>query len=108
MPRATNSWGLASAVFLAILASSAGAQITPASNKPAAVVNGEAITLADVEGVVKLGPQVTPPPTPAQRQQMQAEALTLLIDDVLMQQFLRRQCPPVDAKEVAKRLDDMK
>jgi peptidyl-prolyl cis-trans isomerase C len=95
---------LAGAAILATLASTAQAQ---APAKPAAVVNGEPITMADVEALLKgRGPLATPP-TELQRKQMQLEAVAMLIDDLIMQQFLRKYAPPVDPAELNKRVAEM-
>jgi peptidyl-prolyl cis-trans isomerase C len=98
---------LASAVALASLAGRVPAQFPAGASKPAAVVNGDAITLAEVEAVLKKqGPTAVPAPE-AQRRQMQRDALEVLIDDLLMQQFLRKQGIKVDPAEVNKRLTEL-
>jgi len=79
-----------------------------APTKPAAIVNGEAIPLAEVDAVLKARPPAATPPTDTQKKQMQLEALALLIDDVIMQQFLHKNAPPIQPAEVIKRLEDMK
>jgi peptidyl-prolyl cis-trans isomerase C len=94
-------------VSAAVLVVAAGAATAQAPAKVAATVNGAVITLADVEAALKArGPMATPP-TEQQRRQMQLEALSMLIDDLIMQQFLRQQAPKVDPAEVSKRLAEM-
>ncbi len=91
---------------LAILRTGLDAQ-TGTAPKPAAVVNGEPIPAAEVEAVLKLqGPSPTPL-SEAQKKEMRQEVLSLLIDDLLMQQFLRRHGPQADPAEVNKRLAEL-
>jgi parvulin-like peptidyl-prolyl isomerase len=105
-----RTWGLGSLVSLAIVASwtSGGqAQLPRAATKPIALVDGTAITLAEVEAALKqTGPTATPL-TEAQKRQMQMEAVGMLVDDLLMQQFLRKHGPKVDPAEVNKRLAEL-
>jgi peptidyl-prolyl cis-trans isomerase C len=73
----------------------------PAKPDPnvAATVNGENITLADVDAVLKHTLPLTPL-TAAQRRQMRIEVLADMIDDVLVRQFLRKNGPKVDPAEI--------
>src|SRR5262245_60135569 len=105
----TQTWtlrSLAGVAVLAILAIAASAQ-GPATVKPAAMVNGEPIPMADVEALIKSRGPLATPPTEVQRKQMQLEALAMLMDDLIMQQFLRQYAPPVDQAELKKRLTEM-
>jgi peptidyl-prolyl cis-trans isomerase C len=99
-----------SVASLAVLASLAGqvhAQTPRAATKPVALVDGTAITLAEVEAVLKqTGPSATPL-TEVQKRQMQMEAVTMLVDDLLMQQFLHKHGPKVDPAEVNRRLAEL-
>jgi peptidyl-prolyl cis-trans isomerase C len=98
---------LASAAILSIPANSALAQAQPEESKPVAVVDGTQITMAEVEAVVKMaGPSPTPL-TDAQKKQMRMEAVAMLIDDILMQQFLRKNGPPVDPHELNKKIAEL-
>jgi peptidyl-prolyl cis-trans isomerase C len=102
-----RTWALRSLASAAILAVAVSAATAQAPAKVAAVVNGETITVADVEAVLKSrGPMATPP-TELQRKQMQFEALSMLIDDLVMQQFLRQHAPKIDAAEASKRLAEL-
>ena len=97
--------GLASAALLAILVRGGRAQ-GPA--KPAAVVNGQSIYLADVEAVVRVmngQPAVQVPES--RRRQMRMDALAVLIDNQLLQQFLRKNAAPADPKEIARHLAEL-
>ena len=73
----------------------------PAKPDPnvAATVNGENITLADVDAVLKHTLPLTPL-TAAQRRQMRIEVLSDMVDDVLVRQFLRKNGPKVDPAEI--------
>jgi parvulin-like peptidyl-prolyl isomerase len=108
-----RKWGhLLSVVMLMIGARGSIAQVTQGqsqakSHKPAAVVNGEPITIEEVEAVLMHEPPSATPPTEVQRRQMQLEALSLLIDDRLVQQFLKKNGPPVSPAEVNKKLAEL-
>jgi peptidyl-prolyl cis-trans isomerase C len=65
----------------------------------AATVNGDPITLEEVDAVLKHTLPRTPL-NPAQRRQMRIEVLTDLVDDVLLRQFLRKNGPKVDPAEI--------
>lgn len=104
--------GLAGVAGLILLASGTLAQApatAPAqpAGKPAAVVNGEPIPLADVERLTDMLLQEkfkVQPPTEAQRKQVRREVLSMLINDVLMRQFVRKHGPQVEPAEVDKQL----
>jgi PPIC-type PPIASE domain/SurA-like N-terminal domain len=96
-----------SAVALVILANGALAQGSKQPSKPAAVVNGIAISMAEVEQALKQAGPTATPLTELQRKQMRQEALSLLIDDILLQEFLRRHAPEVDPNEVNKHLHEL-
>src|SRR5204862_159635 len=75
---------------------------------PVATVNGVAISRAELDAVLKAGePEAVPQPA-AQRRQRQVEALALLIDGVLMRQYLDKHAPPVSPEELSRRLAEMK
>jgi peptidyl-prolyl cis-trans isomerase C len=95
---------LGSAVILVVAASAAPAQ---APAKVAATVNGEVITLAEVDAVLKMRGPTAAPTTELQRKQMQFEALGMLIDDLVLRQFLRQHAPKVEPAEVSKKLAEL-
>jgi peptidyl-prolyl cis-trans isomerase C len=100
---------LASAVLLAGLASRALAQAPAAATKPAAVVNGEAISWADLEQAV-LMLQKGPSPvelTESKKREIRFQALSFLLDDLLLKQFLRQNAPRVEQAEVDKRMAEL-
>jgi peptidyl-prolyl cis-trans isomerase C len=75
--------------------------------KPAAVVNGEDITMAQLEAMLKRQPpQVTAMPEKMQVA-VRREALAVLIDETLRHQFLRKVCQPVSKADVDKKLAEM-
>ncbi len=65
----------------------------------AATVNGESITLTEVDAVLKHTLPLTPL-TAAQKRQMRIEVLSDMVDDVLLRQFLRKNGPKVDPVEI--------
>jgi peptidyl-prolyl cis-trans isomerase C len=93
------------AALLALLAGRAAAQ-APA-NKPAAVVNGEPISMAEVEAFIKAQGPTPTPVTEVQRRQMQREVVAMLIDDLLMQQYLRQYGPRIDPADVNKQVAEL-
>jgi peptidyl-prolyl cis-trans isomerase C len=96
---------LASAVLLVIVAREGRAQ-GPA--KPAAVVNGQTIALADVEAAVKaMNGQAAVQVPESRRRQMRMDALAMLVDNQLLQQFLRKNAAPADPKEIARHLAEL-
>jgi peptidyl-prolyl cis-trans isomerase C len=79
-----------------------------AAVKPAAIVNGESISLAEVErGAAQVMRRPMPMSmTEAQKREIKAIVLAQLMDDLLMQQFLRKNAPKPDLAEVNKKLAD--
>jgi parvulin-like peptidyl-prolyl isomerase len=93
----------ATAVFL--LAGSLAAQAPQA--KPAATVNGETITTADIKKVLDQRPTPTPL-TASQQRELERTVLNMLIEDLLMKQFLRKNAPPANPAQVNKEIEDLK
>jgi parvulin-like peptidyl-prolyl isomerase len=76
-------------------------------NKPAASVNGDVITMADLEAALKQeGPMPVALPESVRKQQQQV-ALSALIDEVLLRQFLKQNAPPLENKELDARMRDL-
>ncbi|MBI3411299.1 MAG: peptidylprolyl isomerase [Planctomycetes bacterium] len=76
--------------------------------KPAAVVNGEPIPQADLRALIDAR-QFSPVALSAQQQkELKQSALDMLVDDMLMRQFLRKQVKPPSAAEVGKEMDELK
>ncbi len=81
------------------LALSTVALAQPPGAPDAATVNGDKITLAEVDAVLKQTLPLTPL-TAAQRRQMRVEVLSDMVDDLLVRQFLRKNGPKVDPAEI--------
>jgi parvulin-like peptidyl-prolyl isomerase len=77
------------------------------ANKPAAMVNGETITMGELETLLKRQPAevVTMPET--KRLAVRRIALGTLVDDMLRHQFLRKVSAPVAKAEIDKKLAEM-
>lgn len=105
-----RSWlvqSLASLAVLAILVNGASAQPVRPATKPAAVVDGTTISMAEVENVMKQAGPTATPLTDMQRKQLQLEAVGMLIDDVLMEQFLKQHAPQISVAEVEKKVAEL-
>jgi parvulin-like peptidyl-prolyl isomerase len=89
---------LAGALILMGLIEQATAQMP--AGKPAAVVNGVAISMADFEAAKKRLPQPPVELTADRKKMMDMQLLSMMIDDVLIKQFLAANVPPVPAVEV--------
>jgi len=71
-----------------------------AGNKPAASVNGEFITMTDLETALKhAGPMALAVPESVRKQQQQV-VLSALINKALLQQFLKQNTPPIKPQEL--------
>jgi len=89
------------------LAAQVRAQAPAAAAKPAAVVNGTSISLAEVDAILKAQ---GPPPadlTDAKRRQVQMFIVGNLIDDTLIQQFLAKNGYKADAADVNKQISEL-
>lgn len=84
-----------------------GATLAQPGGKPVATVNGVPISAAELDNVLKMAGPVTVPLPEKQRRLRQVEALGILIDNVLMRQFLEKQTRPVPQEEVERRLNEM-
>ncbi len=108
---------LAGAALLACVAGRGTAQPQPASAtitspatkaaKPPAIVNGEVVSPTDFELALKQIGQSAVPLPEDKRKQSQMEVLALLIDDVLMNQFLAKYAQPAPKGEVDQRLAEL-
>src|SRR3989442_4691318 len=75
-------------------------------DKPAAIVNGEPIALSEVSAILEARPSPVPL-TEAQKKDMRQSALDLLIDDVLIRQFLQKSIPPVSKADQDKDMAEL-
>ncbi len=110
-----RTWALATAAVVAALGGQAfGQQAKPpapvqtaANSKPAAVVNGEPISLAQIDAVINRdGPKGAQAPE-TKLSDMRHAVLASMIDDVLFQQYIRKNFPPANPQEVAQELANM-
>jgi parvulin-like peptidyl-prolyl isomerase len=112
-------WGkLASLALLAVGALEANAQaprvdpnVTPISvtgpaEKPAALVNGEPIALTEVKRLLDARPYPNAL-TEEQKKALRQAAVDMLVDDLLMRQYLRKAVPQVDPSAYAKEVSDL-
>jgi parvulin-like peptidyl-prolyl isomerase len=96
---------LAGGLALACVAGSLSAQLF--GPKPLAVVNGEPISVADVDAAIKqMGPVAVQLPE-ARLRQMRMQMVGLLIDDALMRQFLTKNAPPVSTAEIDRKVAEI-
>lgn len=110
-----QSWNvrtLAGSLFLgAVLMAGVAENNVFAGGKPAAVVNEIAIPFADFETMMKLAgmndPMAVEVPND-RKKMMQMQVLGSMIDEILIQQFLNKNAPPVPAVEVEKKFNEMK
>jgi parvulin-like peptidyl-prolyl isomerase len=93
--------------LLAALAGPLQAQTPAAKPRPVAVVNGEPIASADLENLLKKEPPQVVMLTNEQKAEMRKTALDMLIDDVLMRQFLKKNVQPVSAAAVQRELTEL-
>lgn len=115
----TKNWlGLGALALAAIGADAVLAQAPAVANRAAvpagaqagyavAIVNGEVINASDLEQAHKwMGPSPVAVPASRKRQQ-DLEALSLLIDDMLMQQFLRANGPQVSQADLMQKFNEL-
>jgi hypothetical protein len=99
--------GFAAALAVGALCAGQIEAQAPAAAKPAAVVNGVAIPMADVETVLKARGPFPPDFPEAKRREVQFVVVGNLIDDVLLQQFLSKNAKPAEAADVAKQIAEL-
>jgi peptidyl-prolyl cis-trans isomerase C len=98
--------GIAAALAVGVVCGNQINAQAPAA-KPAAVVNGVAVPMADVEAVLKARGPFPPDFPEAKRREVQFVIVTSLIDDVLLQQFLAKNAKPADPAEVTKQIAEL-
>jgi peptidyl-prolyl cis-trans isomerase C len=76
-------------------------------SKPAAIVNGEIITMADLDAALKKNGPMAMPLSEMQRKQEQHIVLGALVQGALMRQFLKQNAPPIDEKELNRQMIDL-
>ncbi len=86
--------------------SSAQAKLPIPPGKPAAIVNGEAIPGDQVAALLNQRPSPVPL-TEGQKREMRKGALDMLINDLLMRQFLRTNALPASQAEIAAEINSL-
>jgi peptidyl-prolyl cis-trans isomerase C len=107
---AIRQWALlslASASVVAALVGGVAARPSATEAKPAALVNGETISRAEVDALLNARPLQYVKLTEADRLEMQHEALEMLIEDLLLKQFLRKSAPAPSTAEVNRQFNDL-
>jgi parvulin-like peptidyl-prolyl isomerase len=107
---AIRPWTLrtvAGAALVVALAAGVWAQPPAPAGKQAAVVNGEPITLAEVDAILKARPIETMKLTAADYRDMRKEAVNMLIDERIMQQFFRKNVPEVPTTVLNKKFKEL-
>ncbi len=105
--RRASGQKLASLAILGLCAAHVLAQGTVPADKPVAHVNGEPIAATDLQALLEARPSPVPL-TAAQQRELRQSALDMLIDDILMRQFLRKNSLPAHASEIQKDVDELK
>jgi peptidyl-prolyl cis-trans isomerase C len=105
---AIRPWILRTLAGVALGASLAGRALAQApATKAVAVVNGESITQADLDAILKARPLESLKLTDADYRDMRKEAVNLLIDDLLVHQFLRQHASPVPLAQANKKFREL-
>src|SRR5437016_6635632 len=94
-------------LIMGLIALTGSAVAAPPSPKPAAVVNGTPISRADWENALKRLPPPPPALTEEQRKAAHMEVLGMLIDDLLLRQYLAKQVPAPDPAAVRQRVAEL-
>jgi parvulin-like peptidyl-prolyl isomerase len=109
MKRRNLFWqGLAGAAMLALMAGRTFAQAPAAAMQAAAVVNGEPISMADVKAILDTVPPPVIPATAEQKREMQHNVVEMLINDLVMRQFLRQHTAPASPAAIDKEIAELK
>jgi len=94
-------WGIGLGVVIILLVEGLVlAQTSRPSSSRAALVNGEEISLAEVDDIIKQRTTTLTAPTAKQIRAQRVEVITAMIDDMLIRQYLRDHGPKVDPKEI--------
>jgi peptidyl-prolyl cis-trans isomerase C len=96
------TWRILAAAIM--LAASATDLLAQKGTDPIAVVNGEVIPRSELDEALKQRPPIVTPLTAAQQRALYQEVIAVLVDEVLVRQFLRQNAAPVDAVEVGKQV----
>jgi parvulin-like peptidyl-prolyl isomerase len=102
--RTWKVWMLAGTLILAGVVGEASAQ---APAKPAAVVNGVVISMAQFEAAYAQTGETAVELSADRKQMMRMQVLSMMIDDVLMKQFLAANAAPVPPEVVEKQVAEL-
>ena len=109
MKRRILFWhGIAGLAVMACLAGEMPAQTPTAATQPAAVVNGESIPMADVKAILDTIPPPVVPATAEQKREMQHNVVDMLVNDLIMRQFLRQHTTPASAAAIEGEIAELK
>jgi parvulin-like peptidyl-prolyl isomerase len=102
MTRVLGTWiiGLATAGL-------AAAQTPPAQDRPIAIVNGEKIMASDLRKMQELDPPSPLLPTNDQTAERNQTSRDMLIDDLLLRQFLRKNATAPSAADIAREVQTL-
>lgn len=74
---------------------------------PAAIVNGEPITVGEIDAFLAARPLVARTQSAEQQNQLRRDVLTILIDDMVLKQFLKAKGPPVEGAQVDQHMKNL-
>lgn len=101
-----RTWRRTSGVWAVwLIAATAVVAAKPKPSRTVATVNGDKITYGQLEPLLRQAPAAEGEETPAR--ELQREALGLLIDDLLMTQYLRKHVPPPTEEEIERRMTEL-
>jgi parvulin-like peptidyl-prolyl isomerase len=102
---AIRMWTLRALILVLVLGGVT--QAKPGKPKTAATVNGDPITVDDVEAILKARPIEGMRLTPADLNAMRQDALNMLVDELIMHQFLVKNAPSVPTSQVNKKMAEL-
>jgi parvulin-like peptidyl-prolyl isomerase len=95
-------YGIGIGIAFILILESLGLAEEPKAAQRAALVNGEAISLAEVDDVIKQRATPLTAPTAKQIRMTRLEVVTAMVDDLLIRQYLRDHGPKIDQAEIDK------
>jgi parvulin-like peptidyl-prolyl isomerase len=99
--------GAGALALLCAVGGAVGQKPGTGDGKSAAIVNGEAITLNQLETALRQqGPMAVAQPETERKRQQQV-VLDALINEVLLRQFLKQYAAPIDTKELNQRMGEL-
>lgn len=78
------------------------------TDRPAARVNGEAIPYSQLAPLLQRSAAIPQGLSDDQKRELRRETLGLLIDDLLITQFLRTRVPEIAPREVSRKMDELR